>query len=467
MGHKVSYVVRSPRLMSTIVGMVLLTIWAYYDMCKDFSNLTQSQTFISNQQYLQLSQPVRGRAKTVSARVHKQLPIVRDNEELMYPFNFNASHNLYRCTPVEAGIRLEERPVNTKKLEEKLKKIAIDNKVIVTFASNSQRVLLRNFMCSVNRKHTNWMVVSYDVQTAHDVERLFGTEHSFYDPDMLGEDMVSDWERNSTEQEMVWRNLMFLKVNTVRAFLRLGVDVFVADADTSVVRNIPQYADLNDNCDFKFQPDSKYILTLDGYRGQRKLNCGVYFARSSPAVLALYDVWAESFNCKEGFREQRALHVTMTTLTEHHDFYMYDPRTDTPFYTDAERMNVETDFDAAQTAIDPASVVDLNIEHLKREGAQKGLVDSKGVKMCYFDPKDFPNGGLYFAQNRQFRKMYGAKAPVMLHTNYMKSRLEKKISALGAVGAWFLDEELHCSAKARKPLKHPLKAKALYALVDQ
>ncbi|KNC83129.1 hypothetical protein SARC_04601 [Sphaeroforma arctica JP610] len=355
------------------------------------------------------------------------------------------------CTPVEKEKYLDERIVDTNRLSDMLKTVSINKRIIVSFASNSQRVLLRNFMCSVKRRHTNWIIIPFDEVTHNDVTRIFGAEHSFFDSKMLGDELVADWDRDGDNQEYVWRDLMHVKVNAVRAILRLGYDVFIADADTSVVRNIAKYASLNDQCDMKFQADSKLALTYEGYRGEKKFNCGVYFVKKSPQVLRLYDVWADQFNCLEGFREQRALHLTLQTLQEHQDYYVYDPRTDTPFY--------------GEKAVDENNV-NITIPEISEADRKALAAANTGIKMCYLNPADFPNGGLYFGQNKPFRAMYGAKAPVMLHTNYMKSKLERKINAFEVVGAWFLDSTLQCTVRAQKPLSKPLTAKELFERVD-
>eukprot|EP01134_Creolimax_fragrantissima_P005025 CFRG5025T1 len=469
MTHKISYVIRSPKLVFVLVGLFILVLIVYKDLADDLENIAELEKrgnekeevylhykILRTPNYVQPVIPLALTQPVYAPVVDLTQSSVQDVENISRSSYDNNSAKL--CTPVDENIRLEERQVSSDRLLATLKNIAVENKVIVSFASNSQRVLLRNFMCSVKRYNTNWLIVPFDKETAYDVERLFGESHLFYDPKMLGDDLVSDWNRDDSEQELVWRNLMHIKVNMVRAILLLGYDVFVADADTSVVRNIPKHANLNDGCDFKFQPDSKYILTYEGYRGQHKFNCGVYFARSSVDVLAMYGVWIESFNCLEGFREQRALHTAMAQLKEHKDYYVYDPMTDSPFYTVEQRR--KHGYPAYENE---GSATDRLPEQV---GAQKGLNSSGGVKMCYFHPKDFPNGGAYFGQNKQFRELYGAKAPVLLHTNYMKSKLERKIHAFEAVGAWFLGKNLQCSAHAKKPLAKPLSAPELYSLVD-
>lgn len=47
------------------------------------------------------------------------------------------------------------------------------------------------------------------------------------------------------------------------------------------------------------------------------------------------------------------------------------------------------------------------------------------VKICYLDPKHFPNGGLFFNDIDLFRQTHGETVPAMVHANYMKVRAWK------------------------------------------
>eukprot|EP01134_Creolimax_fragrantissima_P006208 CFRG6208T1 len=360
------------------------------------------------------------------------------------------------CHQVDDDLRLNRRPMmeNGKTLKKAVGALAVDNMIIVTFASDSQRILLRNFACSMQRHHNNWMVIAFDNITATDVTSHFGPSHVYFDRELLGMDMISDYDASAKNKSLVWRNLMHVKLSTVRAILELGYDVMIADADTSLLRSITKTVNLYNKCDFQFQPDYKSFFSYDEYRGVEGFNCGVYFVRSSVHVLHFYKVWLEAFNCEEGFREQRALFTALKLLQKYKDYYVYDPRTNAPFYyeTDldpsllqsfAERLNSHVK-DQEDEVGDSVNVVDI--------GMSKSAIQPTGVRMCYFDPQDFPNGGIYFMQNKQYRRRYGASAPIMLHTNYMKSKVYRKIDAFKQVGAWFMDKQLRCTEQPTRDL---------------
>jgi hypothetical protein len=42
------------------------------------------------------------------------------------------------------------------------------------------------------------------------------------------------------------------------------------------------------------------------------------------------------------------------------------------------------------------------------------------MRLCYLNPKHFPNGGLFFNDIDLFRQTHGESVPVIVHANYMK-----------------------------------------------
>ncbi|KNC83637.1 hypothetical protein SARC_04136 [Sphaeroforma arctica JP610] len=357
------------------------------------------------------------------------------------------------CHPVAPEHQLQKRKFdrNGQTLENLLKQRAIDNMIIVTFASENQRILLRNFGCSLKRHHSNWIVIAYDKITADDVAKTFGSKspHSYYDTTLLGDNMTSNFALDDDNKELVWRNLMHIKLSTVRAILDLGYEVMVADADTAVLRSITQSVQLKNQCDMQFQPDPKDVFDYEQFRGEHNsFNCGVYFVKPSAPVLRLYDAWLAAFNCEEGAREQQALRTALKRLVEYKDYHVFDPRTNTPFYYPSD--------------LDGSSLVESKGTSGKREHITPG-----GVKMCYFHPRDFPNGGIYFLANARYRRVFGDDAPVVLHANYMKSKFYRKIEAFQTVGAWFMDDDLKCTEKQAQPNGKAIDAKELTKKLDE
>eukprot|EP00123_Amoebidium_parasiticum_P022487 comp8850_c0_seq1/m.4053 comp8850_c0_seq1/g.4053 ORF comp8850_c0_seq1/g.4053 comp8850_c0_seq1/m.4053 type:complete len:391 (-) comp8850_c0_seq1:552-1724(-) len=284
------------------------------------------------------------------------------------------------------------------------------NTVMLTFASTSQTLLLHNWLCSLKAHGVkNYLVIAFDSETRDNVVEFTGDEQSAFFDEALFAGHKVNWDREDDDQEDVWRRLMSFKVTIVSSILEMGYDVFVTDADTSLLQNPFKYLPTVSSCDLEFQPDRKDKFTLAEYRGIKAFNCGVYLAKSSPAVLRLYRVWQNAFNCAEGSREQRALHVTLQQLRQGRDWEVHFP----------------------------------SEEPYERTLRRNQTYDT--LRMCYLDPALFPNGGAFFINHDQFVEAHGENIPAVVHTNYMKGRMERKLAYMQASGAWYLNEKGTCS----------------------
>lgn len=92
---------------------------------------------------------------------------------------------------------------------------------------------------------------------------------------------------------------------------------------------------------------------------------------------------------QDGSREQRALHMALSALAEGEDYLVYDGQKDEPFMHDWQMSALPKPMPYA-------------------------------LKMCYLDPRHFPNGGLFFKDVAKFRRVHNGEVPIIVHANYMK-----------------------------------------------
>eukprot|EP00123_Amoebidium_parasiticum_P006716 comp17609_c0_seq1/m.17293 comp17609_c0_seq1/g.17293 ORF comp17609_c0_seq1/g.17293 comp17609_c0_seq1/m.17293 type:complete len:541 (-) comp17609_c0_seq1:467-2089(-) len=411
--------------------------------------------------------------------------------------NDYAGVELYRgrrdlCTPVRNSRRIKHTmPPNNLKIM--LQRRAKQRTIVLTFASSSQHELLGNWLCSAKRNDlSNFLVIAFEQSTRSYVESFTGVDSVFYHPSLL-QNQKADWNRTDTDQEEVWRRLMAAKVTIIEAVVSLGYHVLVTDADTAFLGNPLAYLGnaAIDGCHFRFQVDIQGLYSVEGHTEltvRHAFNCGVYWVKATALSRQLYQAWKQAFNCEEGNREQKALNLALPLMGQGRAWHVSVPelegtassgrrvigrgrsraKRDTSHSTHSSNSNDgESSIGSnslpanekerllnAKTRGDGA--VKLDNQNTTRIGNGKilnGNNENAKIKLCYLPPALFPNGGVYFANHPRFDYVTSKKTPYVVHTNYMKGKIERKIEMMKAFAGWHLDPVGSCKWQPPTGLK--------------